>query len=153
MPTLQSRPLFHLTLDLLPAQDVGATPAGQRRMIPIEGGRFEGERLSGVVLPRSGADMLLMRHDGAAQQDVRVTLKADDGGLILMTYRGVRRASPEVAARLAAGEAVSPDEYYMRITPFFETAAGPHAWLNTIVAIGLGERRPTQAIYDLFEIL
>jgi hypothetical protein len=70
-----------------------------------------------------------------------------------MTYRGVRHATPEVSARIAAGETVPPSEYYLRTAPFFETGAPAYAWLNTIVAIGVGERLPNGARYEVFEIL
>jgi len=64
-----------------------------------------------------------------------------------------RRAGPEVRDRIARGESVGRSEYYLRIAPFFETASPAHAWLNRIVAVGLGERRPNGVTYDVFEIL
>ena len=70
-----------------------------------------------------------------------------------MPYRGVRHSSAEVAARIAAGESVSASKYYLRTAPFFETAAPNYAWLNNIVAIGVGERTPSGATYKVFEIL
>ena len=153
MSALRSRPLFTLRMSLHPFQDVGATPLGHRRVVPVAGGRFEGERLQGEVLPHAGSDWLLQRGNGSFQQDVRLTLQADDGALILMSYRGVRQASPEVSARLSRGERVDPSHYYLRIAPFFETAGARHAWLNDILAVGLGERLPDGVVYEVFEIL
>ena len=49
--------------------------------------------------------------------------------------------------------AVDPSEYYLRIAPFFETAAPKYAWINNIVSIGVGERTPMGASYHVFEIL
>ena len=141
-----------MTLD--PILVVGVTPFGQRRLVPVSGGTFEGTRLRGTVLPRTGADWLLERADGSFQQDVRLMLQTDDAALISMTYRGVRRASAEVAGRLARGERVDPGQYYLRIAPFFETAAAsPYAWLNNIVAVGVGERLAASVAYDIFEVL
>lgn len=153
MTELTSRPLFTLSLTLHPMHELGPTPAGERRVIPVSGGRFEGEQLAGEVLPHGGSDLLLTRADGSFQQDVRLTLQAADGALILVTYRGVRHAAPEVSERMARGEAVARSEYYLRIAPFFETAAPAHAWLNRIVAVGIGERRPGGVTYEVFEIL
>lgn len=153
MTELMSRPLFALSLSLHPIQELGRTPAGERRVVPVSGGRFEGERLSGEVLPHGGSDLLLTRADGSFQQDVRLTLRAGDGALVLMTYRGVRHAAPEVSDRIARGEAVGRSEYYLRIAPFFESASPAHAWLNRIVAVGIGERRPDGVTYEIFEIL
>jgi hypothetical protein len=153
MTELTSRPLFTLSIALHPIHELGMTPAGERRIVPVSGGRFEGGRLSGEVLPHGGSDLLLTRADGSFQQDVRLTLLTQDGALILMTYRGVRHAAPEVSDRIARGEAVGRSEYYLRIAPFFETASPTYAWLNRIVAVGIGERRPGGAAYDVFEIL
>jgi hypothetical protein len=153
MNELRSRHLFDMSIELHPIQVLGKTPAGERRIIPVSGGSFSGERLRGEILPHAGSDLLLTRADGSYQQDVRLPLRTDDGALILMTYRGVRHSSAEVAARIAAGESVNASEYYLRTAPFFETAAPNYAWLNNIVAVGLGERTASGASYKVFEIL
>ncbi|MBB3461349.1 hypothetical protein FHT92_001965 [Rhizobium sp. BK377] len=129
--------------------DAGRQPARVFRFRRPFPGRAAERR--GVAADRS--DLLLGRADGTFQQDVRLLLTADDGGLILMTYRGVRRSSPVVDERLARGEAVDPSEYYLRTTPYFETAAPPHAWLNQIVAVAQGGRRAGGVEYDVFEVL
>lgn len=150
---LQSQHLLRLVIELHPMIDLGATPAGGRRIFPVASGHFEGPRLKGKVSPVIGSDLLLARPDGTFQQDVRLLLIADDDALILMTYRGIRRASSQVAERLARGEPVEPTEYYLRTTPYFETAAPRHAWLNGIVAVAKGARIPGGVEYEVFEIL
>jgi len=150
---LRSRPLFRIQMELHPMQVLGTTPFGERRVVPVSGGTFEGERLRGTVLPHAGHDWLLGRADGAFQQDVRLTLQTHDGALILMSYRGVRTSSAEVAAKIARGERVNRDEYYLRTAPFFETGDKRYDWLNTIVSVGIGERLPNGAAYDVFEVL
>jgi Protein of unknown function (DUF3237) len=153
MNALQSRHLFTITMTLHPILPLGDTPAGNRRIVPVASGEFAGERLRGEVLPLAGSDLLLERADGSFQQDVRLILKTADEALILMTYRGVRHATPDVRARLARGESVPPTDYYLRTVPFFETSSPAYAWLNTIVTVGVGERRPDGVTYELFEIL
>jgi hypothetical protein len=153
MAELKSRHLFTITLGLLPAEELGVTPAGNRRVVPVSGGDFNGERLRGTVLPVAGSDVLLGRPDGSSQQDVRLILRTDDEAMILMTYRGVRHASADVNARMARGEPVAPSEYYLRTSPFFETSSPKYSWLNKIVAVGVGERRPADVKYEVFEIL
>ena len=54
---LRLQPLLKAEITLAPAQEVGETPHGRRRIVPITGGSFRGERLSGRVLP-GGADWL-----------------------------------------------------------------------------------------------
>lgn len=153
MTELKSRHLFTITMKLPPTMELGDTPAGKRRVFTVSGGQFVGDRLRGEVLPQAGSDLLLVRQDGSAQQDVRLILRTDDGALILMTYRGVRHASPEVNARIARGETVSPSEYYLRTAPFFETGSPKYAWLNKIVSVAVGERQPDAVTYEVFEIL
>jgi Protein of unknown function (DUF3237) len=153
MTHLQSRHLFTMTIKLHPTEELGQTPAGNRRVFAVSGGDFKGDRLRGTILPIVGSDLLLTRPDGSSQQDVRMLLRSDDGAMILMTYRGVRHASTKVNERLARGEAVAPSEYYLRTAPFFETSSPTYAWLNKVVTIGVGERRPDSVIYEVFEIL
>ena len=153
MTELKTRHLFRITMQLPPTLELGETPAGTRRVFIVSGGHFVGDRLRGDVLPQAGSDLLLTRADGSSQQDVRVILRTDDGALILMTYRGVRHASPDVNARIAKGEQVPPSDYYLRTAPFFETSSPVYAWLNRIVSVGLGERHPDGVTYEVFEVL
>jgi len=142
-----------MTIQLHAIEEIGDTPAGTRRVFPVAGGDFTGERVRGTILPVAGSDLLLTRADGSSQQDVRLILRTEDGALIVMTYRGVRHAPPEVTARIARGEPVAATEYYLRTTPYFETSSPRYSWLNTIVSVGIGERRPNDVAYEVFEIL
>ena len=153
MDELRSRHLFDVSFTLHPVQNLGATPMGTRRIVPVSGGTFSGERVKGVALPVGTADWIIVRADGSVQLDVRVTLETDDGALIYMTYRGVRHSTPEVAERLVAGEPVDPSEYYFRTTPYFETSSEKYAWMNNIVSVAVGERLASAVKYKVFEIL
>jgi hypothetical protein len=55
--------------------------------------------------------------------------------------------------RIARGETVDPNEYYLRNTPYFETSSAKYDWLNRIVAVGVGRRMPDHAVYEVFQIL
>jgi hypothetical protein len=85
--------------------------------------------------------------------DVRCVLKTDDDALIGMTYRGIRRGPQEVMDRIGRGEIVSPDSYYMRATPYFETASKKYDFLNGLVGIAYGHRLASGPIYSVFEVL
>jgi len=153
MTELKSRHLFTIIMKLPPTLELGDTRAGKRRVFTVSGGQFIGDRLRGEVLPQAGSDLLLVRQDGSSQQDVRLILQPDDGALILMTYRGVRHASPEVNGRIARGEQVARSDYYLRTAPFFETSSPKYAWLNKIVSVAVGERQSDGVKYEVFEIL
>ena len=151
--TLRSEFLCTLTGFVAPPRDIGTTPRGMRRYFPAIGGSFAGPRLRGEVLP-DGGDWLLLRPDGVLEQEVRMTRKTDDGAFISVRYTGMRHGPPEVMARLAQGEPVDPSAYYFRVAPQFETGAERYAWLNTILAVGVGERLPPNKVqYSIFEIL
>ena len=144
--------LFKADIELAPAQELGAGPLGRRRIIAIAGGRFVGERLSGRVLP-GGADWQVIRADGVAELDARYTLETADGALVYVRNRGYRHGPEAVLGRLAAGENVDPAQYYMRTTPLFETGDPRYAWLNRIVCVATGARRPAAVELEVFEVL
>lgn len=150
---ISTRPLFEIRLQVPQVLDMGDTPLGRRRIANVTGGDFEGERLRGTVVGAPAGDWLLQRNDGVTVLDVRLLLRTDDGEHIYMAYRGVRHGPADVMARLAAGEPVDPGTYYFRIAPVFETAAKKYAWMNKLVAVGVGRRDPTGPTYSIEEVL
>ena len=145
------QPLLKAEITLAPAQELGDSPLGRRRIIPITGGTFRGERLSGRVLP-GGADWQVIRADGVAELDARYTLETEDKALIYVRNFGYRHGPAEVIKRLAAGEAVDPSLYYMRTTPRFETGAERYQWLNRIICVATGARRAAAVELDFYEV-
>ncbi|HEX6956752.1 MAG TPA: DUF3237 domain-containing protein [Ferrovibrio sp.] len=147
--------LFDLAVEVGPPQTVGRTEAGERRCVPITGGslrgRLNGREVSGRVLA-GGADWQILRPDGMADLDARYMLALDDGAQIEVWSRGLRWGSPEVMARLARGETVPPDAYYMRTAMRFETAAADLQWLVHSLAVGLGERQPDKVLLKVYAV-
>lgn len=143
---------FLLRVTVAPALELGETPAGRRRVVPITGGTVEGPRLAGRVLP-GGADWQIVRPDGCTELEARYTLEAEDGALISVVNRGLRHGPPEVVARLMAGEPVDPAAYYFRCTPAFETAAPARQWLTRTVFLGSGARRPDTVEIAVYAVL
>src|SRR3954462_9884772 len=121
MSTLRLAPLFIFQIEVKPPNIIGATPGYDRRIGEIAAGRFEGERLRGKILS-GGSDWQSLRSDGATTLDVRLVMETEDNVLIAVSYRGVRHGPKEVLERIGRGEKVSPSEYYMRATPYYETA-------------------------------
>lgn len=130
---------------------VGAGATGERRIVPIIGGRVSGPRLEGEILP-GGADFQLIRPDGVAEIEARYALRLNDGALVHVVNRGLRHAAPEDVERLLRGEAVPPERVYFRTAPCFETAAPAHAWLRRRLFVGLGERQPAAVIVRIFAL-
>jgi hypothetical protein len=149
--SVRSRPLFVLREQVPPLLVVGQTPNAFRRIGIVQGGSFEGERLSGEVV--SGNDWQAVRTDSCIKLDVRLVLKTTDGALIVMTYQCLRAGPPSIIEKLDKGETVDPASYYFRMNPLFETGSPQYDWINRIIAIGVGHRLADGPIYSIFEIL
>lgn len=133
---LKSEYLCSLVLEVGEAQDIGDGPHGARRIVPLKGGRIEGPKIKGEVLP-FGADWILVRPDGVFQLDVRATIKTDDDELIYVSYRGI----------------FDPSRDYFRTTPIFETGSDKYSWLNKIICVGIGKRVDGKVEYEIYQIL
>jgi hypothetical protein len=139
-----------ITLDKV--LELGNTQHGNRRIIPITGGSFEGPQIQGTILP-GGADWQIIRTDSVAELEARYTLQTSDNALIYVLNRGYRHGPPEVMQRLSKGEPVDPKEYYFRATPVFETSAENYKWLTRYIFIATGERRADRVILDFYKLL
>ena len=136
---------------------IGASPFGDQRLGYISGGRFFGPRINGIVLPGGGNWSRSGRlGQGAAVGtfDARAVWKTDAGALIYVTYGGRSVIPDEVRAQFAdpAAPPVDPSRYYLRIAPVFETASPDYAWLNGVLAIGVGERTDLGARHRLYAV-
>ena len=143
---------FVLRADLGEVLDLGQTPRGVRRIIPILGGAFEGPSIRGRVLP-GGADWQLIRGDAVTEIHARYALQTDSGELIYVQNPGIRHGPSDVMKRLNAGEVVDPSLYYFRSVPKFETAASGCAWLMRSIFVCCGERYPREVRLGFWRVL
>lgn len=118
---------------------LGPGPLGERRVVDIVGGSFEGPRLRGKVL--GGQDWQIARHDGVLELDARYTIEDEGGGKVRVVSQGYRHGPPEVMARLARGEEVDPMSYFFRTMIRFETGRKELAWLNKTIAVATAVRK------------
>ncbi len=123
--------------------EVGRTPRGLRRMIPITGGQASGEGWSARVLP-GGADYQVVVSDTLAELEAHYVLETDAGDRIYVHNHAIRQAPPEVTARLVRGETVDPAQVYFRCWPTLETSSATLGWINERLFVGSGVRRPQQ---------
>jgi hypothetical protein len=154
MPLLAAPTLdFFADLSVFVAQphEIGATPGGKRRVIPITGGEVRGDGWNARVLP-GGADFQLIVADNMAQLDARYLLETDAGDLIFVQNKAIRVAAPEITARLIRGEPVDPAQVYFRCFPSFETSAAALAWINERLFVGTGVRRPDRVEISCFVV-
>ena len=134
---LRSEFLLDLTIDARPPDMVGF-PGGERAIVTVAGGSFQGPRLKGTIAP-GGGDWIVQRPDGSRLLDVRLVMTTDDGKKIFVSWRGV--AYTENGALFA------------RIIPMFETGADKYAWLNRIVSVGVYRPQAGAIAYRVFRVL
>lgn len=123
--------VYEAVADLEPALTLGPSPFGDRFMVPIVGGTFEGiAGLRGKVMP-GGADRQLLRRDGAKSLDAIYELQTHDGAIISIRNRVLTRPLKDKPGRYAFStlDVLAPD--------------GPYGWLNDYVYVGtLDSLRP-----------
>lgn len=140
IPTPTLRHSFTLEVELSKPLELGPGRAGQRRIIPIVGGRALGPDIAGEVL-NIGADWQTIHADGAAHLDTRYAVRTGDGAVIEVVNVGTRHGPPEVLAELAAGQDVDPALYYMRTAARLETGDDRYTWVNHTLFVCAGIRR------------
>lgn len=144
---------FQVEVTLGPPQELGTVDGVRKRIVPITGGSFFGEKVRGAVMP-GGADWQDIRpEDGLTRVFAHYWLKADDGSVISVKNNGIRRAPPAVMKKMMAGEIVPPADYYFRTTPVFDTGAIAHRWLNENVFVCVGARLPDRVVIRTYIVL
>jgi hypothetical protein len=104
-----------------PMIDMGDTPLGHRRMIPITGGTFAGPRLRGKVLP-GGADRQLVRKDGVTLLNALYEMQTDDGAVLTILNRVTADPTAKPPYTLSLVEVTAP--------------SGSYGWLNSRIFVG-----------------
>ena len=116
---LQTEFVYEAVVEIGAPVDVGDTPLGHQRYIPILGGTFRGEKLRGVVIP-GGADWQTDRRDGATEVNALYSMRCDDGTVIVVHNSGI----------------ISEGGKYLRTAPRFQVPEGTHSWLNRAQFLG-----------------
>ncbi len=137
---------------------LGTSPFGDHRLGYISGGRFFGPRINGVVLPGGGnwsRGGRLGERASVGTFDARAVWQTDDGDLVYLSYTGRSLIPDDVRASFADPDQpdADPSRYYLRIAPVFETASVRYAWLNGLLAVGVGERTAFGVRHVIHEIL
>ena len=109
------------------AYQVGKTSHGNRMVIPIVGGTFEGPKMKGTVLP-GGADYQLQdQATGRTEIEAIYSIKTDDGVNI-----HIRNCGLIYTGKGADGN----PQCYFRTTPKFEAPQdSKYAWLNNAIFV------------------
>src|SRR5262245_46227215 len=143
--------ITELSAKVGPPIDVGTTPQGVRRIVPILGGELSGPRLNGVVIA-GGSDYQIWRSDGITEIHARYVIDTSAGARVYVEATGLRRGSPEAMEKLFRGEPVDQASIYFRTVPRFETSAPDLAWLTRGIFLCAGARYPDRAVLRFFEV-
>ncbi len=144
--------LMRIAAEVGELQTMGGGPLGERRVVAITGGSFEGPGLRGTIVP-GGADWQIVRADGVLDIDARYALRTEAGALIRVVSQGYRHGPPEVLAALARGEVVPANRYFFRTVMRFETGDTDLLWLNRTIAVATAERRARQVLLEAWRLL
>jgi hypothetical protein len=152
LPAPRLEHLCDLAVTIAAPVEVGQTPAGLRRMIPITGGTVKGARVNGKVLA-GGADFQLILNGGTqAHLDARYVMELDDGSRVFVQNTALRVASLENSQRIMNGQPVNPDEVYFRCQPKLEATTPEWAWLSESQFIGSGRRAPDGVFLSFYRV-
>ena len=122
--------VYEAVVDIAPTVPLGDSPLGERRIVPITGGTFEGPDIRGKVLP-GGADRQLIRKDGVRRLDALYEMQAEDGAIITVRNQVLIAPGGGADYRFSTLDITAPE--------------GPHAWLNRLVFVGtLHSLRPAR---------
>jgi hypothetical protein len=115
--------VYEAIFDLEPTKEMGAGPLGERRIVPIVGGIFQGPRLKGKVIPTGGADRQLVRKDGVRMLDALYELQTDDGAMLTVHNKVTIAPRPDGTAYAFSKIDITAPE-------------GPYDWINRLVFVG-----------------
>lgn len=123
-----------------PAYQVGSTPHGQRVVIPITGGTFQGPKLHGQVLA-GGADYQLVHPEsGCTELEAIYSIRTHDGTNIHVRNVGL----------LCSEEG----NFYFRTAPRFEAPSdSPYAWLNRSIFVCVPQVMPEYISLKVWRVM
>lgn len=121
-PTPRAEFLYQADVDIAERRSLGASALGERFIVDILGGSFEGPGLRGRVLP-GGADRQLLRPDGVKELCAIYEMETDDGVVL------------GIDNRVVVDESVQPQRYARSVVRI-AAPAGRYEWLNRRLFVG-----------------
>ncbi|MEY4412791.1 MAG: hypothetical protein RIQ53_84 [Pseudomonadota bacterium] len=144
-------PFTRIHCEVGAVHSLGAAPLGERRYVPLQGGRVLGPELNGRIVD-GGVDWQIARADGVLEIDAHYVIEAEDGARIEVRSQGLRCGPPEVMDRLARGEDVPADAYYFRTAVRLTTGAPAWAHLNRLLVLASGRRQARSVWLELWRV-
>lgn len=125
-PTVSARLVWTAVIDIADREALGRGARGERAMVPILGGTFQGgagfEGFHGNIRA-GGADRQTVRADGVKELDALYEMQTHDGAVIT------------IHNQVLIDESLKPLRYAMS-TIRLSAPEGPHGWLNRRIFVG-----------------
>jgi hypothetical protein len=144
-------PLMEYYANLEAPLEVGVGSFGNRMIVEVNGGEFEGPRLKGKIRELSAADWLIVDNDGVGHLDVRATFETHDGALIYVQYFGNIVLNEVLMPALAGTGDCDYGDTEFFIAPRMETGDERYTWLNKVVAVAQGRIMKGRVEYKVFQ--
>jgi len=143
--------IFSYTATLNPPERIGPVPEGIKANFYVTGGKVEGPKLNGKVLP-VGGDWLTIRTDGVGILDVRATIETHDAALIYTAYLGVMDLGKDGYQKVLQQDV--PAVIHLQSAPRYYTAHPEYQWLNRIQCVGVGQANMAklEVSFDIYAI-
>ncbi|MBC2776004.1 DUF3237 domain-containing protein [Parasphingopyxis marina] len=124
---------------------------GHKGYTPCSSGEIYGPRLSGKIVPDSGADFADVRGDGVVVVKSHYMLEADDGTKIYINNNGYLVPGKEGVDEVVDG-VLQPG--YFKFSPTFVVPEGPHDWMGKTLIVGAGRRctNPDHSIFTYYAV-
>lgn len=146
--------LYYIQVEVSEFLRAGDLPEGSHMVIPISGGRFEGEKLKGNV-EALGADWNYLRQGIPVKSHIstRYLLRTDDGALIsLFTDGQMRMGIGGMLAMLI--KKPDPLKCYFKQHLMFTAADPRYTWLNDALCVATVANTPDMKVcYDAYQIV
>ena len=150
---MKLEPLMNYHANLTQSLAVGKGPSGNRLIVEVDGGEFEGPKLRGTIRKASCADWLLLDDDGNGHLDVRATFETHDGAYIYVQYFGRFVMTPAIQAALAGEGETDYGEGRFYTNPRMESGDERYKWVNNVVAVAEGRLKPGRVEYRVFQVV
>jgi len=137
--TIELVPLCMVEITLGEQIFVGAGGAGMRVIAEVDAATLSGERLSGTLKGKSGADWVTV-NGTIGVVDVRIAVETHDGAVVYVSYGG--------RVDFTDGTGAAP----IYVAPTFETGDERYAWLNVVQAVGKGDLQGSALTYEMYEL-
>jgi hypothetical protein len=133
---LEAELVLELKVELGQTQEVGDTPKGFLRLIPITGGTFSGPNIKGRILS-GGYDWNTTRHDQTAHAFAKYALQTDDGVVISVENEGILPSESKLSQTSQSNQTSQfSHSSLIKTTTRFEVADGKYDWLRSGVFVG-----------------